>query len=347
VPGVALRQVRPQPAGASGVVDCAVYCNGERSGGRLDPAGARDAARALPGGFAWIGLHEPSFAELSGLAAQYDLHPLAVEDAVHAHQRPKLERYGETLFVVLKTARYLEHTELTSMTEVIETGEVMLFLGPSFVITVRHGDARRLDGVRADLEANPALLALGPTAVLYAVADHVVDDYLAVTADLEDDVDEVETQVFSTTATTDVRRIYQLKRELLELKRAVAPLRRPVSALTAGAVRDVPDEIRTYFRDVEDHLTRVSEQIASFDELLTSILQANLAQVTVQQNNDMRKISAWVAIAAVPTATAGIYGMNFEHMPELEWRFGYPMVVSVMVTVCLLLYRGFRRTGWL
>ncbi len=331
----------------SGVVNCAVYERGKRtSGPTVHYTEALDLARRCKDGFVWLGLHEPSAAEFEGLAAEFDLHPLAVEDAVKAHQRPKLERYGETLFIVLKTARYCEHEELAGGTEVVETGEVMLFVGPDFVVTVRHGDARRLDVVREGLEARPELLAHGPAAVIYAVADRVVDDYLAVAAALEDDVEDVELQAF-TPGRTDPQRVYQLQREMLEFRRAVVPLVRPLEALVGGQLEQVPVEIREYLRDVEDHLKRVTEQVEGYELLLSGILQATLTTVSVQQNNDMRKISAWVAILAVPTSIAAIYGMNFDHMPELHWRYGYPLAVAVMAAICLALYRGFRRNGWL
>jgi magnesium transporter len=303
--------------------------------------------RDADSGFVWIGLHEPTEAELSGIAERFDLHPLAVEDAVHAHQRPKLERYDDMLFVVFKTVRYVEHPELTATSEVVETGEVMVFLGRDFVITVRHGAHGELRGLRRRLERDPDVLAHGPSAVLYAVADRVVDDYLIVTQAVQADIDEVETAVFSARRSRDAERIYQLKREVLELKRAVTPLTAPLQRLAERPLRLVEPEIREYFRDVADHLTKVSEQVSSFDELLTTIVHANLAQVTVAQNEDMRKISAWVAIMAVPTMVAGIYGMNFDHMPETEWTFGYPMIVGLTFVFCVLLYRGFRRNGWL
>jgi magnesium transporter len=296
--------------------------------------------------FVWIGLYQPAEEEFADIASEFSLHPLAVEDAVHAHQRPKLERYGDTLFAVFKTARYVEHVELTGTSEVVETGEVMVFVGADFVVTVRHGAPGALAQVRRDLEARPELMRIGPAAVLYAVADRVVDDYLLVADLLQDDVDEVEAAVFSPRA-TDSQRVYQLKRELLEFKRAVLPLARPMQVLSGGQLPHIPAEAQQYFRDVEDHLERVAEQVGGFDELLTGILNANLTQVGIQQNNDMRKISAWVAIGAVPTAIAAIYGMNFDHMPELHWIYGYPLMLGVTAVLCVLLYMAFRRSGWL
>ncbi|WTW97163.1 magnesium/cobalt transporter CorA [Streptomycetaceae bacterium NBC_01309] len=335
------------PVDGDCVVDCAVYRDGRRQSGCAGPEAAIHDVHTRGDGFVWIGLHEPTAAQLAGIAERFDLHPLAVEDAVNAHQRPKLERYDDTLFAVFKTVRYVEHEHLTATSEVVETGEIMVFLGRDFVITVRHGLHGGLGELRHRLEGNPELLAAGPSSVLHAVADRVVDAYLDVTQSLQDDIDEVENEVFGGRGSGDAGRIYQLKRELLELKRAVTPLARPLQALAERPMRQVHPDIREYFRDVEDHLARVSEQIASFDELLTSILQANLAQVTVAQNEDMRRISAWVAIFAVPTMIAGIYGMNFEHMPELQWKYGYPTVLGVTLTVCLMIHRGFRRNGWL
>jgi magnesium transporter len=231
----------------------------------------------------------------------------------------------------------------------VETGEIMVFLGRDFVITVRHGEHGGLHGLRRHLEADPERLALGPSSVLHAIMDRVVDDYLTVAAQLQVDVDAVENAVFdpNRTRSRDAERIYVLKREVLEMRRAVSPLTAPLRMLAERPMRLVAPDIREYFRDVDDHLSRVNEQIASFDELLTTIVQANLAQVTVEQNEDMRKISAWVAILAVPTAVAGIYGMNFDHMPELHWRYGYPLVVVVTLALCLALHRGFHRNGWL
>jgi magnesium transporter len=285
---------------------------------------------------------------MAGIAAAYELHELAVEDAVKGSQRPKLEQFGDVSFLVLKTARYVEHAELTETTEVVETGQVMLFIGPQFVITVRHGDASRLAPVRADLEAKRELMRNGPWAVAYAVTDRVVDLYLEVADEVEADLDELEEGVFGRDTRGRIQRIYQLKREVVEFRRAVLPLQRPLALLTDfDRDADVPREVRRYFRDVQDHLTRTVDQVNSHDELLNSILQARLAQVTVDQNNDMRKIAAWAAIFAVQTAIAGIYGMNFEQMPELGWRYGYPGVLLLMLLVAVGMYRFFRRNGWL
>jgi magnesium transporter len=348
--------VRPAPAGrqrrgparrpsADPVVDCAVYVDGRRQA----PVHPADALRIATesDGFVWLGLFAPTEEELSGIATTYGLHPLAVEDAVYAHQRPKLEQYDDALFMVLKTTTYIEHEQLTPTSEVIDTGEVMVFLGRHYVITVRHGEHNPLTGIRQELERQRELLCLGPSAVLYAVADLVVDTFVEVAEAVGDDVDELETSVFSPERSDDIGRLYQLKRELMQLRRAVAPLEIPLQRLAERQIDVVPAAMRSYFRDVQDHAIRVRDQVSSLDELLTSILQASLARTQMTDNEDMRKISAWAGIIAVPTAIAGIYGMNFEHMPELGWRFGYPLVLLVILGACLLLYRGFKRNGWL
>ncbi|WP_405587179.1 magnesium and cobalt transport protein CorA [Streptomyces sp. NBC_01190] len=350
----------PEPSVlSSAVVDCAVYRDGVRYG---DDVGLREALRMVRAGrggdqcdgsdgFVWIGLHEPTEQEFAGIAQEFGLHPLAVEDAIHAHQRPKLERYDDSLFTVFKTIRYVEHAELTATSEVVESGEVMVFTGRYFVITVRHGGHGSLRSLRHQLEDDPELLAKGPSAVLHAIADRVVDDYLAVSEAVQDDIDEVEIDVFSATSGKgrggDAGRIYQLKREVLEFKRAVSPLLRPMQMLGERPMRLIDPEIQKYFRDVSDHVARVHEQVTGFDDLLNSILQANLAQATVVQNEDMRKITAWAAILAVPTMITGVYGMNFDTMPELRWRFGYPAVLIAIVGICFAIHRGFRRNGWL
>ncbi|MFF3870298.1 magnesium and cobalt transport protein CorA [Streptomyces sp. NPDC001978] len=346
-PRVDLSHPARSPLGSS-VVNCVTYRDGVRVPGGSDLVDAVEQVRKHGDGFVWLGLHEPTDREFAGIAELFDLHPLAVEDAVEAHQRPKLERYGETLFAVFKTVCYVEHEQLTSTSEVVNTGEIMAFIGQDFVITVRHGRHGSLGPLREELESDSKQLSKGPAAVLHAIADHVVDDYLNVTDAVQADIDQVETDVFAENgARADPGRIYQLKRELLELKRAVVPLARPVEDLATRPIRVVDPEIQAYFRDVLDHLMRAKEQIASFDELLNSILQAHLAQVTVAQNEDMRKITAWAAVIAVPTMVCGVYGMNFDHMPELHWRFGYPLVIGVISAACLALHRGFRRNGWL
>ncbi|MGV9844995.1 magnesium and cobalt transport protein CorA [Streptomyces fungicidicus] len=336
------------PLGST-VVNCVVYRDGVRGPGTDSVEEAVRQVRKRRGGFVWLGLHEPDESEIAGVAELFGLHPLAVEDAVHAHQRPKVEQYGDVLFAVFKTVTYVEHAELTSTSEVVNTGEIMVFTGPDFVVTVRHGRHGSLGPLREDLEADPRLLASGPSAVLHAIADHVVDDYVTVADAVQGDIDQVETEVFSPRSprNADAGRVYQLKRELLELKRAVVPLARPLEQLATEPRSCLDQEIQAYFRDVADHLARVTEQVTSFDALLDSILQAHLAQVTVAQNEDMRKITAWAAIVAVPTMVCGVYGMNFDHMPELRWRFGYPLVLAVIATACFVIHRGFKRNGWL
>ena len=340
------RRTPTQRAAESHVVDCAVYVDGCRQAPVTPEEALRVAAET--GGFVWLGLYEPSHGELDSIAERYGLHPLAVEDAVYAHQRPKLERYDDALFMVLKTATYVEHEELTATSEVVDTGEVMVFLGANYVITVRHGGHGGLAGLRRRLEEEQRdLLCLGPSSVLYAVADLVVDTFVEVAGAVEEDVEELEASVFSPDRTDDIGRLYHLKRELLSLRRAVGPLEVPLQKLAERPVDVVPEGIRSYFRDVLDHAIRVRDQVSALDELLSSILQASLARTSMADNEDVRKISAYAGIIAVPTAIAGIYGMNFEYMPELQWRWGYPMVLLVIVVVCITLYRSFKRNGWL
>ncbi|WTW92113.1 magnesium and cobalt transport protein CorA [Streptomycetaceae bacterium NBC_01309] len=336
-----------RPAGASVVVDCALYEKGVRRPGTLELHEAMDAAKANPGSFAWIGLHAPEAQDLAEIAAAFDLHPLAVEDAVNAHQRPKLERYDDTLFLVLKTIVYVDHEHLTATSEVVDTGEIMVFAGEDFVVAVRHGSAPPLAEVRRRLQADPATLALGPAAVMHAIADQTVDDYLRVAERVADDFDELEADVFSPHSKNDAERIYQLKRELMEFKRAVMPLARPLERLSTEELPGDNTTMGAYWRDVADHLAQVRERLAGFDELLDSILTASLARVTVQQNTDMRRIAAIAALLAVPTMIVGIYGMNFDHMPELRWTYGYPMALAAMAGACTFLFRAFRRNGWL
>jgi magnesium transporter len=342
---------RPDEPGRSyhgtAVVDCGVYVDGKREPGDFTPDEALREACSRENAFVWLGLHEPTAAEMAAIARTYDLHELAVEDAVKAEQRPKLEQFNSVHFLVLRTARYVPHGELTETSQVVETGQMMIFVGERFVITVRHGDASRLAPVRADMEARGELLGQGPWAVAYAVTDRVVDAYIEVADQVEADLDIIEEGAFSRDSGSPVQQIYQMKREIVEFRRAVVPLQRPLATITSPQSRHVPKEIRRYFRDVQDHLTRTVEQVSSYDDLLNSILQARLAQVTVDQNNDMRKIAAWAGIATVWTAIAGVYGMNFEHMPELGWQYSYPALVTLMLGISVLLYRAFRRNGWL
>jgi magnesium transporter len=329
------------------VVDCGVYVDGKRLPGEFAPDQALSEACSQDRAFVWLGLHQPDQHEMAEIAHTYGLHELAVEDAVKAEQRPKLEQFGDVHFLVLRTARYVPHQELTESSQVVETGQMMIFIGERFVITVRHGDASEMAPVRADLESQrAALLEQGPWAVAYAVTDRVVDHYLEVADQVEADLDIIEEGVFSRDRIAPIQQVYQLKRELVEFRRAVVPLQRPLAAITSSQ-GVVPKEIRRYFRDVQDHLTRTVEQVSSYDDLLNSILQARLAQVTVDQNNDMRKIASWAAIATVWTAFAGVYGMNFDYMPETSWRYGYPALIAVLSVITVLLYRALRRNGWL
>jgi magnesium transporter len=322
------------------IVDSAVYEGGHRLDGEVGVREAMEACRK-DGAFTWIGLVTPSADEFESIRTEFDLHPLAVEDAIHAHERPKLEIYDDMVFIVLKTARYVDPTE------VITLGEILVFLGHDYIITVRHGEASELGGVRRQLEDSPELLKHGPGAVLHAIVDRVVDDYAPAIAGLGEDIDQVEDQVFSETRTNVAERIYKLKREVLQFAHAVGPLVDPVDRLARGKYGVIHPEVRTYFRDVNDHLLRAHDQLESYRDMLTSILQANMTQVGVRQNEDMRKISAYVAMAAVPTLIAGIYGMNFDHMPELGWQLGYPTALALMAGIVGFLFWRFKRAGWL
>jgi magnesium transporter len=322
------------------IVDCAIYEDGVRRDGKVELEHAYDE-RHEPGKFVWIGLYEPTEEEFGSIRREFALHPLAVEDAIHAHQRPKLEVYDDMVFLVLKTARYVDPTE------VIELGEVLVFLGDDFLITVRHGEASSLTPVREVLDASPERLKHGTGSVLHAILDRIVDDYQPAIEGLETDIDEVEEQLFSGEWVNPAERIYRLQREVLGFRKATAPLVEPIDKLARGHYAHIHPEIRDYFRDVNDHLMRARDQLDAMHDLLSSSLQANLAQVSVRQNEDVRRISAWVAIIAVPTAIAGIYGMNFEDMPELRWGIGYPAALLLMLVICVALYRYFKKVGWL
>jgi magnesium transporter len=322
------------------IVDCAAYEDGRRVTGRLeldDVAAWRDK----PGAFIWLGLRMPTEAEANQVAEVFDLHPLAAEDAMSVHDLPKLEAIGTTLVLVMRTARYQRGVPA------VRLGELALLCAPRFIISVRHGHASPLDGVRSDLEADPDRLAKGTGIVLHAIVDRVVDDYRPVLHALDRDVSSLEREVFSDSRHNPARRIYGLLRESLSFEEAVEPLHEPLSRLAKGMPPWVPTDATPFFQDAVDHLERVVGRAGRIRSLLASALDANLTQVSVRQNEDMRKISAWVAIAAVPTMVAGIYGMNFEHMPELGWTFGYPLVLGVTALICGLLYRQFRRSGWL
>ncbi|MFF8653732.1 magnesium and cobalt transport protein CorA [Streptomyces huasconensis] len=340
---------------ADSVIQAALYEGGVRV---ATPSSLADTFRELReqrDGMAWIGLARPTEDELHSLAAEFDLHELAVEDAMEAHQRPKLERYGETLFVVLRAARYLDAPEE------VDFGELHVFVGPDFVITVRHGAAPDLSAVRRRMEATPELLRLGPEAVLYAILDAVVDGYAPVVAGVQNDIDEIETEVFSGDPEVS-RRIYELSREMVEFQRATRPLVGMLHALMAGFAKyGTDEELQRYLRDVADHVTHTSERVDGFRQALTDILTVNTTLVTQQQNAEMRalaeagfeqneeikKISSWAAILFAPTLVGTIYGMNFETMPELKWAAGYPFAILLMAVVCVSLYFIFKRRDWL
>ncbi|GGX31374.1 magnesium and cobalt transport protein CorA [Streptomyces lomondensis] len=357
----------PQPPGAdapsdregraevASVVEAALYRDGVRVSSPATLADTYRELREQPAGMAWIGLARPTDGELHSLAAEFDLHPLAVEDAMEAHQRPKLERYGETLFVVLRAARYLDAPEE------VEFGELHVFVGPDFVITVRHGAAPDLSAVRRRMEESPELLKLGPEAVLYAILDAVVDGYAPVVAGVQNDIDEIETEVFRGDPEVS-RRIYELSREMVEFQRATRPLVGMLHGLMAGFAKyGTDEELQRYLRDVADHVTHTSERVDTFRQALTEILTVNATLVTQQQNAEMRalaeagfeqneeikKISSWAAILFAPTLVGTIYGMNFTHMPELHWAFGYPFAIALMGVVCTGLYVIFKRRDWL
>jgi magnesium transporter len=323
------------------IADVAVYRDGDRV-----PCG-RDLRAALAhwadneGCFIWIGFVEPTAQELEPVAATLGLHPLAAEDAVHGRQRPKLERFGDELVMVSKTVRYVDHDE------VIEVGDLLVFLGCRFVVTVRHGSGIDIPSLRKEMERDPLRLKSGPGEVLYALLDRIVDDYASALAAMEEDIDEVQDRVFSTAGQEHSQRIFMLKREVLSFRQAVVPLREPVAELAVRELAAVPEAMRPYFRDVEDHLLRMTDQLMATDAVLSSALDANIALIGIRQNEDMRKMSAWLAIGAVPTVIGAIYGMNFANMPELRWELGYPSALALMALSCVALYRNFKRRGWL
>jgi magnesium transporter len=363
-PRVEVRAPRPPaappsvPDGVSGesrIIDNAVYSGGRRV---ATPRTAAESRRELAEGedrLVWLGLYRPEPAELGELAEQYDLPELAVEDAIKAHQRPKFERYGETLFVVLKAARYRDEIEE------VEFGELHLFLGRDFAITVRHSESPDLSRVRRRLESEPALLAKGSESVLYAILDAVVDGYAPVLDGLENDIDEIETEVFRGDPGVS-RRIYELSQEVVDFQRACQPLTGILAAITAGFDKyGVDEELRSYLRDVADHVVSVNERVDGFRLQLRDILTVNATLVAQRQNDEIReltltslaqgeevkKISAWAAILFAPTLVGTVYGMNFDHMPELHWALGYPYALVLMLLVSLVLYAVFKRRDWI
>jgi magnesium transporter len=343
------------PEVRSRIVDNAVYSEGRRVATPGSAAESREELAAGEDRLVWLGLYRPEPQELGELAELYDLPELAVEDAIKAHQRPKFERYGNTLFVVLKAARYLDATEE------VEFGELHLFLGADFAITVRHSESPDLSRVRRRLESEPALLAKGSEAVLYATLDAVVDGYRPVVDGLATDIDEIETEVFRGDPGVS-RRIYELSQEVLEFQRAAAPLTGILVAIAAGFDKyGVDEELRSYLRDVADHVTQVNERAEAFRLQLRDILTVNATLVAQRQNEEIRelteasiaqgeevkKISAWAAILFAPTLVGTVYGMNFEDMPELDWHLGYPLALLLMAGVSLTLYLVFKRRDWI
>ncbi|GLY96701.1 magnesium and cobalt transport protein CorA [Actinoplanes sp. NBRC 103695] len=330
---------------ANDVVDCAVYTQGRRRPGELTFVQAAREIRRRGDGFVWLGLHEPDVVTMTAVGQAFGLHELTVEQAMTGGHRPAVEIIGDVVRMVLRTAGYVEHEELTETSEVVDTGDVTLLVGERFVISVRHGSPGALKDVRKELEQRPALLGLGPWAVAHAVCAAMVDGYLEVAGHVERDMERLEETAFTHDRKPGISHMYQLKREMVEFKRAVLPLQEPLHRILDSD--RLPAGIRPYFVDVRGRLARTVERVAGFDDLLNSIMQARLAQVSIDQNNDMRKIASWAAIAAVQTAIAGIYGMNFEHMPELGWTYGYPAVIALMLGAAVLLYRRLKRVGWL
>ncbi len=321
------------------IVDNAIYVDGRRA---AEPRSLQETYEACreQRGVAWIGLYKPTEEEFGSVAGEFNLHSLAVEDAVKAHQRPKLERYGQTLFAVLRPARYVDESEA------VEFAEIHVFVGEDFVVTVRHGEPSALNEVRRRLEDEPELLRRGPAAILYAIMDRVVDDYAPVVDGLENDIDEIEAEVFG--GNPDVsRRTYQLSREVIQFQQATKPLAGILEHLIGEEGSDVDPEVRRYLRDVQDHALRVIERVDAFRELLSGILSVNLTLVSLGQNEEVKKISAWAAILFAPTLIGTVYGMNFDYMPELHWVFGYPFSLTLMALVSLTLYLVFKRRGWL
>ena len=322
------------------VIDCAAYADGHRVAD-LDIEQIHDAL-AVPGQFVWLGLYEPDQALLRRVQRQFRLHDLAIEDAYNAHQRPKLEQYEESVFVVLRTA------QLVRSPRHLEFGETHIFVGSNYVITVRHGSLRSHIGVRQRCESTPQVLAKGPGYVLYAVMDFVVDQYLPIVAEIEEEVQELEDALLEDPSSTEAtHRIYRLKRDLLSLRRAVSPLAEVANRLMRFEYSHIHADTRVYFRDVYDHVVRLNETIDMQRELLTTALEAHLSLMSVAQNEHMKRITAWAAMIAVPTMIAGIYGMNFSYMPELHWQYGYFLSLASMGLACVGLYIGFRRSGWL
>ena len=323
-----------------GLVISMAYADGQRIGEVAIP----DISEVLkqPGRFVWVGLHEPDDELLKEVQHEFSLHDLAVEDAARAHQRPKLEQYGDSIFVVLRTAH------IDSTTGGIDYGETHLFVGSNYIVSVRHGGSLPYGDVRSRCEASPHLMAKGPVFVLYSLMDFIVDQYFPLVDTFEDKLAELEDNVFQQRFTRETtERIYQLKRDLLQVKRAIAPLVDVCNRLTRADVSLIPEDARVYFRDIYDHVIRINEMVDTVRELLAAALEANLSLISVSQNEAMKRLAGWAAIVAVPTMIAGVYGMNFKFMPELDWYLGYPLALTVMVGACGFLYYKFKRSGWL
>jgi len=343
----------PLPAGRrradhTGIVGCDLFVDGaaaESPGPAADLARLYEQAKAQERTFVWLDLHEPTEAALIRVAEVFGLHPLAVEDVLHREQRVKIERYDDVVFLVVRAAQYVEHERFTATSEIVSTGYVRLFAGPHFVITVGQGAVMELSSLRADLSADPMALTQGPWAVVHAILDRLVDSYVDIAAAIHTDVDLTEAAVFAAGPPVTVEQIYQLKRQVMRFKAAVLPLQRPLAALADRQF--LPKEIRRYFADVADQHATAAEQVLVLDDVLNALLQARLTQLTVDQNDDLRKIASWAAIAALVTAIAGVYGMNFVDMPELDWPWGYPFAVALMLGFAAGLYGVFKRRGWL
>lgn len=322
------------------IVDVALYKDGLRVNGPSDISDQVDTARK-EGGFVWVGLAEPTQSEFDHIVGELNFHPLAVEDAVSAKQRPKIEAYEGLTFFVIKTVFYDEaKSEIT-------TGELMCFVDKHFIVIVRHGEGSPLTSVRHDIEQHPEQLKLGPFAVLHAVVDRVIDGYTAIATELENDVINIESKVFGGNRKTYSQEIYFLKREVIEYRHAIEPLVIPLQKIITENFDTAPEAIKPFFRDTIDHLQHACEHASGMDSLLTTVLQADLAHVQVRQNEDVRRISAWVALAAGPTMIAGVYGMNFDHMPELTWKYGYAMALGLIGLLSGVLFYKFKRSNWL
>lgn len=331
--------------GEPAIVDCAHYRDGERTPDELTLDRAGELA-AADDGFVWVGLREPDAAEMDAVATAFDLPELAVEDAVQAHQRPKIERYGDLVFVVIKPAEFVDG--------VLRVSEVAIFVGRGFVVVVRHGPSNVLSAVRRAVDGGDAPIAHGPISVLHRIMDRVVDDYEVGIEQIEVEIDAIEALVFGPSEESHAGPTYELKRTVAMLRRILQPLATPLRRVVEGEVAVLPEDLRHHFRDVHDHLLRATEELDTQDRLLSDVLQVDLAKVGVRQaeislrqNEDQRKMSAWAAIGLLPTAVGGIYGMNFRNMPELDWRFSYPTVLGLIALGCFLLYRNFRHRGWL